>query len=247
MVDVFMAQGVSDDDAAICAEALITSDLRGIEPHGIGRLKYYYDRNRGHPYHAKMEIVKETETTALVDGTTMGHPTAYRSMVPAIRKAREYGDRGRGGSECHAFRHRGLLSNGGEGGHGQPGCHQRAALDVTDSLGVQPIRERTPSPAPFDMAFPFCFDGATTIAQRGKIEVAARAEKPVPAGWVIDDQGRDMTDPDAILEAYEGDRIDAAPGRRRGGDAATRGGLAVIVEILSAHPPVGLSCTVCRA
>ncbi len=44
MVDVFKAQGVSDEDARICADVLITSDRRGIESHGVGRLKYYYDR-----------------------------------------------------------------------------------------------------------------------------------------------------------------------------------------------------------
>jgi len=44
MVDAFKAQGVSDEDARICADVLIASDLRGIESHGVGRLKYYYDR-----------------------------------------------------------------------------------------------------------------------------------------------------------------------------------------------------------
>jgi LDH2 family malate/lactate/ureidoglycolate dehydrogenase len=44
MIEAFVAQGVSDEDARICADVLIASDLRGIESHGIGRLKYYYDR-----------------------------------------------------------------------------------------------------------------------------------------------------------------------------------------------------------
>jgi len=45
MVDVFVGLGVPLDDARICAEVLITSDKRGIDSHGIGRLKpIYYDR-----------------------------------------------------------------------------------------------------------------------------------------------------------------------------------------------------------
>ena len=45
MVDVFMGAGVPEDDARICADVLITSDKRGIDSHGIGRLKpIYYDR-----------------------------------------------------------------------------------------------------------------------------------------------------------------------------------------------------------
>jgi L-2-hydroxycarboxylate dehydrogenase (NAD+) len=63
-------------------------------------------------------------------------------------------------------------------------------------LGTNPIAFAAPS----DMDHPFCFDGATSITQRGKIEVAARAEKPVPAGWVIDSEGNPMTNPDQILE-----------------------------------------------
>jgi LDH2 family malate/lactate/ureidoglycolate dehydrogenase len=39
MKDVFLEAGVPKEDAAICAEVLISSDLRGIESHGIERLK----------------------------------------------------------------------------------------------------------------------------------------------------------------------------------------------------------------
>ncbi|MGD9317624.1 MAG: Ldh family oxidoreductase, partial [Anaerolineae bacterium] len=34
MIDVFEALGTPADDARICAEVLIESDLRGIESHG---------------------------------------------------------------------------------------------------------------------------------------------------------------------------------------------------------------------
>ena len=39
MVDVLKAVGVPEEDAKICAEVLITSDKRGIDSHGIERLK----------------------------------------------------------------------------------------------------------------------------------------------------------------------------------------------------------------
>jgi len=84
MIDVFQALGVPEDEARICADVLITSDLRGIESHGVGRLKYYYDRIQAGVQFTttEMEIVKETETTALVDGHHgMGHVIAYRSCA----------------------------------------------------------------------------------------------------------------------------------------------------------------------
>jgi len=94
MVDVFEALGTPPGDARICAEVLIASDLRGIESHGVGRLKYYYDRIQAGVQFTKteMEIVKETETSAVVDGHHgMGHAIAYRSMRLAMDKARQYG------------------------------------------------------------------------------------------------------------------------------------------------------------
>ena len=63
MMDVFQGVGIPEADARISAEVLITSDLRGIESHGVGRLKYYYDRivSGRHQPKTEMEIVKETE------------------------------------------------------------------------------------------------------------------------------------------------------------------------------------------
>ena len=91
--DVFEGLGVPQADAQISAEVLITSDLRGIDSHGVGRLKYYYDRivSGRHRIETKMEVVKETETTALVDGHHgMGHVISYRCMQMAIVKARRF-------------------------------------------------------------------------------------------------------------------------------------------------------------
>ncbi len=95
MVDVFKGVGVPEEDAKICANVLITSDKRGIDSHGIGRLKpIYIDRIREgiqKPV-TEFEIVKESPTTAVVDGHDgMGHVIAYRSMKIAIEKARKFG------------------------------------------------------------------------------------------------------------------------------------------------------------
>ena len=67
MKDVFIHLGVPADEAALCSEVLIKSDLRGIESHGIGRLKMYYDRIRNGQHKAitNIEIVKESPTTAI--------------------------------------------------------------------------------------------------------------------------------------------------------------------------------------
>ncbi len=241
MVDVFKAQGVIAEDARICADVLITSDLRGIESHGVGRLKYYYDRiQAGIQFPtAQMEVIKETEATALVDGHHgMGHPTAYRSMQLAMQKARTQGV---GAVAVRNATHFGIagyypLMAAKEGMVGFAFTNARPSIAPTFStepmLGTNPIAFAAPS----DLDFPFCFDGATSICQRGKVEVAARAEKPVPEGWVIDDQGKPMTDPDAILEAIPKFKAALLPLGGQGEElAGYKGyGLAAMVEILSA-------------
>ena len=68
--DVLLKCGVPAADAEVCADVIIESDKRGIESHGIGRLKYYYDRIKAgqHKVVTDFEIIKEGPTTAVIDG-----------------------------------------------------------------------------------------------------------------------------------------------------------------------------------
>jgi len=68
MKDVFLAYGVTKDRAEICSEVLIEADRRGIDSHGLGRLKpIYCDRmDQGILWPERpIEILKETDTTGM--------------------------------------------------------------------------------------------------------------------------------------------------------------------------------------
>jgi LDH2 family malate/lactate/ureidoglycolate dehydrogenase len=241
MIDVFERLGTSPDDARICADVLIAADLMGIESHGVGRLKYYYDRIKAGVQftQAEMEVVKETETTAVVDGHHgMGHVIAYRSMRMAMDKAAQYG---LGAVAVRNGTHYGIagyypLMAAREGMMGL--CVTNARPAIAPTFGTEPMLGTNPIAfaAPSDTGHPFCFDGATSISQRGKIEVAARAEKPVPEGWVIDAEGQPLTDPQRILDDLGDAEAAFLP---LGGAGETLAGykgydLAAMVEILSA-------------
>src|SRR5690606_3235059 len=76
MREVFTRIGVPAEDAAICAEVLIASDLRGIESHGIGRLKMYYDRIKAGIQNpeTRIDVIRDRAATAVWDGNHgMGH------------------------------------------------------------------------------------------------------------------------------------------------------------------------------
>ncbi|MGD2040395.1 MAG: Ldh family oxidoreductase [Anaerolineae bacterium] len=241
MSAVFEKLGTPAEDARICAEVLIAADLRGIESHGVGRLKYYYDRiQAGVQFTStEMKLVKETETTAVIDGQHgMGHVIAYRAMRLAIDKARHFG---LGAVTVRNGTHFGIagyypLMAVEEGMMGLTVTNARPA--ITPTFGAEPMLGTNPIAfaAPSDMEFPFCLDAATSISQRGKIEVAARAEKPVPEGWVIDAEANPATDPDEILEDLgKGTAAFLPLGGAGELFAGYKGyGLAAMVEILSA-------------
>ena len=95
MADCLICSGVPHNDAKIISDVLIESDKRGIDSHGIGRLKPIYidriDLGILDPV-TKLQIIKDNKATAVIDANNgMGHIAGVRAMNLAIEKAREYG------------------------------------------------------------------------------------------------------------------------------------------------------------
>ena len=242
MVDVFKEVGVPEEDARICADVLITADKRGIDSHGIGRLKnFYYDRIRAGIQSPKtnMEIVKNSPTTAVVDGHNgMGQVIAKKSMALAIEKAKKMG---LGMVVVRNSTHYGIagyyvLMAIEAGMIGITGTNARPSIAPTfgieNMLGTNPLTFGMPS----NEDFPFVLDCATSIAQRGKIEFYDRAEKEIPPGWVIGEDGKTRTDTHQILQDLTTGKAALTPLGGIGEETAGyKGyGYAAVVEILSA-------------
>ncbi|HBB66181.1 MAG: lactate dehydrogenase [Elusimicrobia bacterium GWA2_56_46] len=205
MRDVFIGLGVPKKEAAVSAEVLITADKLGFDSHGISRLKpIYYDRIKQGiqlPTTA-FKVVKEAPASAVIDGGNgMGHVVARRAMELAIRKARKYGI---GMTAVRNSTHYGIagyypLMAVKAGMIGITGTNARPSLAPTfgieNMLGTNPLTFGMPT----DEKFPFLLDCATSITQRGKIEVYAKLGKKMPAGWVIDRDGRSKTDSRKVL------------------------------------------------
>lgn len=241
MSDVFIGLGVSEEDAKIIGNVLITSDLRGIESHGIQRCKMYYDRIKAGMYETAtiIDVIKDGPTTALWDANcSLGHPVAYRAMETAIKKAKEYG---LGAVAVRNSTHFGIagyysLMAIKEGMIGLATTNARPSIPPT--FGCEPMLGTNPLTlgAPTDEEFPFLLDCATSIIQRGKVEVNARIDKPVPENTVIDDKGDFLKDPNEILDMMMERRACLLPVGGRGEETAGyKGyGYATIVELLSA-------------
>ncbi len=243
VIDSFVGYGIPREDAEICADVLLEADKRGIESHGVNRFKpVYLDRIKAgiqNPV-TKYEIVKETPTTAIIDGHDgMGQVTGYNAMKLAIKKAKEYGM----GmvvvrNSCH-FGIAGYYTSmaAKAGCIGMTGTNARPTVaptfGVEGAFGTNPLTLSFPTDEPFD----FNFDCATAITQNGTLEHYQRVGQNIRPGTVIGPDGK----------ALEGDAGEALR-RINSGDAAlvTVGGIgeelggykgygfALFVELMSA-------------
>jgi L-2-hydroxycarboxylate dehydrogenase (NAD+) len=241
MKDVFVGLGVPPGDAAVCAEVLSCADRRGIDSHGVNRLKLiYYDRIKAgilKPV-TTFEIVRETATTAVVDGHNgMGHTIARRGMQTAIDKARESGMAMvvvRNSTHFGIAGYYVLMATEADmigicGTNARPSI--APTFGVENMLGTNPLTFGFPT----DEEFPYVLDCATSISQRGRIEAYERLGKDTPSGWVIDRHGNTLTDTSKILEDLVNGEAAlmplGGPGEEMGGHKGY--GYATVVEILS--------------
>ncbi|RCH54941.1 Ldh family oxidoreductase [Mucilaginibacter hurinus] len=201
--DIFKAIGCNQKDAALAADVLLRSDLRGIDSHGIARLSGYvrlWEKGRINVM-PNIKIVHETPTTATVDGDAgLGLVVAPFAMQVAIDKAEKYGS--------------GWVSVRNSNHFGIAGYHALMAVEK-DMIGfamtnasplVAPTysSERLLGTNPMCYAFPagdyppVVVDMATSAAANGKLEIAQRLGKQVPEGWIQDKTGAITTDPHAL-------------------------------------------------
>lgn len=241
MLAAFKKIGVPTKDAKTCAAVTITASKRGIDSHGVERFKpFYYDRVVSGQQNGKtaLEIVRQGPTTAVIDGHNgMGQVIAHVAMNLAIKKAKRYG---MGMVVVRNSTHYGIAGYYTELATKQDligitGTNTRPAVaptfGVENMLGTNPLTFGMPT----DEAFPLIVDSATSLAQRGKIELYGRLKKKLPEGWVISDKGKSITDPEKALQGLTDGTSALTP---IGGLGTVYGGhkgyaYSLIVEVLS--------------
>ncbi len=242
VTDVFRGVGVPDAEARICADVLLAADKRGIDSHGVGRLKpIYYDRivkTRVQQPITRFEVVRDCKATAVVDGHHgMGMVIAKRCMGMAIEKARLHGLGmvvARNSTHYGYAAHYSLMAVKANM-IGLTGTNARPSIAPTHGLenmmGTNPLVFGIPT----DEEFPFTNDYAISVIQRGKVEQYAREQEACPEGLVVNCDGKSETDPHKILDDLISGRCAFTP---IGGLTEETGGhkgygFATVVEILS--------------
>jgi L-2-hydroxycarboxylate dehydrogenase (NAD+) len=232
----FEKLGVPPQDAAIAANVLVLADLRGVDTHGVIRfnpgswyVKWLRDGEMSPA--PKIHIVSDAGSSALLDGDRgIGMVIGHRAMDLAIEKAKVSGVGMVG--VCNS-RHFGMSAYYAM----QALAHDMIGIAMTNAgrqvvptfgsearFGTNPICFA----APAQKELPFVIDMATTTAAAGKLELAARQGKSIPAGWALSESAETTNDPRVAQKAR---RLLPLGGSREGGSHKGYG-LAIMVEIL---------------
>jgi L-2-hydroxycarboxylate dehydrogenase (NAD+) len=195
-------------DAATTATRMLDADLRGMSGHGILRLPGYVRRVRAGGYNLRPDIrvVRETPVSALVDGDNgLGQVVMTRASEIAVEKATASGlawvgvrgsnHAGAGGVyAAMALEHDliGIYVAIGNANHLPPW----GGLDML--LSTNPIAVAVPA----GEEPPLVLDMATTQVSYGRVKVAADRGETMPEGWMVDRQGRPLTDPTRSAEGF---------------------------------------------
>ncbi len=202
--DAFLKFGFNAEECEIIVDVLLTSDLYGIESHGMQRLvRYHKGIEKGLiKIDAKPEIVFETPVSAVIEGNDgMGQLLGHKAMSIAIEKAKKTG--------------MAIVSVRNSNHYGIAGYYAKMAckegligMSMTNSeaimvptfarkamLGSNPIAIAMPA-EPYD----FFFDASTTVVTRGKLEIYNKLDKPLPDMWALDKNGHGTSDASDVLK-----------------------------------------------
>ena len=198
---IFMKLGVPTNDAEIAADVLVTTDLRGVESHGVsGQFSSYVEDYRdGITNLAPVpKIVRETSASANLDcDKGLGIIVAPKAMEIAISKAE---NEGVGMVTMHNARHMGMASY-----YAMMALEKdmiglsmtSAGPSVLPTFGAIPRLGTNPIAlaAPTNKERPFVYDAATSVIASNKIEIWKRSGNKIGPGLVADIYGSPIMEP----------------------------------------------------
>ncbi len=207
------AAGSSEAEAQQVADNLVDANLAGHDSHGIGMLPRYVaciPTGELRP-NADIIVVSDEGTTLVLDGNHgYGQIVGQKAMEMGIERARQHGvcvvatrnsfhlcRIGAWGEQCAAA---GMVSMHhvnvhGHGGLVAPHGGTDARFTTNPYCAVLPGTENNP---------PTVLDFATSIVAGGKVRVAKNKGEQMPEGYLLDNQGRPTTDPNALYTTPKG-------------------------------------------
>ena len=204
----FEAEGLPKADALKVATLMAEADLQGSDGHGVIRLAPYIKRIQqgGINKRPDIRVIQERAASAVIHGDNgMGHLVMRYATEKAIAKAKTTGVAWVGVQHSNHAGPASLYAS-------MPMAHDMIGLylavgnanhlppwgGIDMLLSTNPIAVAVPA----DKEPPIVLDMATTVAAYGKVKTKAQRGEMMPEGWMIDREGKPLTDPKRANEGF---------------------------------------------
>jgi uncharacterized oxidoreductase len=232
---LFVAGGVTGDEAGIVAASLVDANLAGHDSHGVIRIPQYLQYlSSGHlKTGVPLSILKETPAVLVCDGQWgLGQVQAHRLLERLAPLAR------RSGLAAGTLKHCGHIGRLGE--YGEAAAAEGFAFLATVNnhgygravappggragvIGTNPLCLAVPTSGD-----PVVLDIGTSVCAEGKVRVVYNKGERVPEGWLLDAAGRPTTDPGVLYHDPRGTILPL------GGPQAYKGfGIGLLLDMLA--------------
>lgn len=200
------AAGAAPGMAAATARALVLAEAQGLGSHGLARVGQYatHLRNGRVDGQAVARVVQARDGAVLVDaGEGLAFPACTLAVAEAIARAERHGVAFAGVCASH---HAGVIVDhlrpvAAAGMVGLGFSNSPSAMPAAG--GRHPVFGTNPVAAVFPRRAaagdPLMIDLSLSEVARGKLMVAAKEGRAIPAGWALDAGGEPTTDPKAGL------------------------------------------------
>ncbi len=235
---IMAAAGSAPAEAATIARRLVDSNLVGHDSHGVLRVGKYLEwaRDGWLRPNAQPTIVTEADAFAIIDGNR-----GYGQVVGEFATSLGIAKAARAGIALIGLRNCGHLGRVGDWAEMAAAARQ-VSLHFLNTSGAQRVapfggRDRRLSTNPIAIGVPVeggepvILDVTTSTVAEGKLMVAMNKGEQVPAGWIIDRDGRPTTDP---RDFYDGGAL-LTVGAHKGS------GLSIVTDLLAGAISTGRS------
>jgi LDH2 family malate/lactate/ureidoglycolate dehydrogenase len=204
---LFSHTGMTEQDAVFCADALVQTNLWGVDSHGVLRVPLYIKRLRSGAMNPqpRVKTISGSQAMEVLHGDDgAGFIVGRAAMNRAIELAERFNIAAVGVVRSNHF--------------GAAGIYARMAVEqgmigmvMTNTIpnivapgGSKPITGNNPLALaiPTFGEFPFVLDISLSNVAGGKLLLAAKKGERIPLDWATDREGRPTDDPDQAFAGF---------------------------------------------
>ena len=204
---LFQHAGMLPEDAAFHAQALVLSNLWGIDSHGVLRAPIYLQRLRSRAINPRPQVrtLRGSRGLEVLDGDDgPGFIVGRQAMLRAVTLAQDYNI--------------GMVSVVRSNHFGAAALYARIAAErgmlgiamtsvgpnIVAPGGSKPIIGNNPIAIaiPTFQEFDFCLDMSLSAVAGGKLLLASKKGEKIPLDWATDKEGRPTDDPDIAFAGF---------------------------------------------